>query len=89
MMKISIVTLAILSSFALHAQERNPFFIGHSLVNHTMPQMVQALALNAGKQTHYGRQIINGSPLHFNFTNAATAEGTLIQALFLAGDLIR
>lgn len=86
MMKIIIVLTIILSTYVSHAQERHPFYVGHSLVNHTMPYMVQTLAVNAGKQTHYGRQIMNGSPLHLNYTNASSAEGTPYTTAFPNGN---
>jgi len=51
--------------------------------------MVQSLAVAAGKTTHYGRQIINGSPLENNFNNSANAEGTPYTAAFPAGNYNR
>jgi hypothetical protein len=86
MMKKIIVTLLLFASVISPAQERNPFYIGHSLVNHNMPNMVQALAVNAGKTTYYGRQIINGSPLQFNYNNATGAEGTPYTTAFPNGN---
>lgn len=86
MKKIIIVTIVILSTYVSHAQELNPFYIGHSLLNHSMPNMVQALALDAGKTTHYGRQIINGSPLQNNYNNASSAEGTPYTTAFPNGN---
>lgn len=88
-MKTIVTTLAILFSFITHAQESNPFYIGHSLVNHTMPYMVQALATNAGRTTHYGRQIINGSPLQYNYNNPNGAEGTPYTTAFPSGNFNR
>jgi hypothetical protein len=58
------------------AQDAHPFYIGHSLVNFDMPAMVHGLAINSGKTTHYAQQITNGSPLRYNFTNYAGAQGT-------------
>lgn len=88
-MRSLLVTMAMLCSFVSRTQESNPFYVGHSLVNHTMPYMVQALATAAGKQTHYGRQIINGSPLQHNFNNPNGAEGTPYTTAFPNGNYNR
>lgn len=88
-MRIIVLTLAVLYASVSHTQESNPFYIGHSLVNHTMPYMVQALAVHAGKQTHYGRQIINGSPLQHNYNNPGGAEGTPYSTAFPGGNYNR
>jgi hypothetical protein len=86
MMKYLIAIITISCNFLLHAQEINPFYVGHSLVNHTMPHMVQALADNANIQTHYERQIIIGSPLKYNYDNASGAEGTPYTTAFPNGN---
>ena len=88
-MKSLLVGIAVLCSSISHTQESNPFYVGHSLVNHTMPYMVQALATNAGKQTHYGRQIINGSPLQHNYNSPNGAEGTPYTSAFPNGNYNR
>jgi hypothetical protein len=86
-MKIRFTFLMILTiGVTCLAQDRNPFFIGHSLVNHTMPSMVHSLAKDAGIQSKYGVQIINGSPLHNNFDGHATAEGTSYRSVFPGGN---
>lgn len=69
-----------------NAQESNPFYIGHSLVNHNMPLMVQALADDAGQTTNHGKQIINGSPLQYNYNNPDNAEGTPYTSAFPDGN---
>ena len=51
-------------------------FVGHSLVNTTMPGMVERM-LDAGdgpSSTVY-HQVINGAPLQWNWNNSASAEG--------------
>lgn len=50
---------------------RSVFFVGHSLINWDMPNMLDAIAKSLGK-THYtyNAQIINGSPLKYNWQNA-------------------
>jgi hypothetical protein len=67
------------------SQQVNPFYIGHSLVNFDMPAMVHGLALNAGKTSVYNQQIINGSPLQYNYNNYATAQGTSYRIAFPNG----
>lgn len=54
----------------------NPFFIGHSLINFDMPQMVNELAKAGGKPYQYNQQICNGAPLWWNFENYAGCQGT-------------
>jgi|GEM_PF-2415346 len=88
-MRLLLIISAVVSSFVSPAQESNPFYVGHSLVNHNMPYMVQSLAVAAGKQTHYGRQIINGSPLENNFNNPNGAEGTPYTTAFPNGNYNR
>ncbi len=69
----------------IFAQQVNPFYIGHSLVNFDMPAMVAGLAENAGKTSSYDQQIINGSPLQYNYNNHATAQGTSYRTAFPNG----
>ena len=83
-MKLFILFICCITNF--YAQNRNPFYIGHSLVNFNMPAMVHGMALGAGKTTYYGSQIANGSPLHINYNNFATAQGTPYPNAFPAGN---
>ena len=83
---MKIFLLLFFSILSINAQNRNPFYIGHSLVNFNMPAMVQGMALNAGKTTNYGSQIANGSPLHINYNNYATAQGTPYPNAFPSGN---
>lgn len=83
---IKLFLLLFFSILSINAQNRNPFYIGHSLVNFNMPAMVQGMALNAGKATNYGSQIANGSPLHINYNNYATAQGTPYPNAFPSGN---
>ena len=85
-MKQVLFFITFLSLNTLKAQERNPFYIGHSLVNFNMPAMVQGLALNAGKTSYYGSQIANGSPLHINYNSSAGAQGTPYITAFPTGN---
>ena len=74
-MKGYIILLSLILFLKVNSQER-PFYIGQSLVNSDMPKMVNDLAVDAGLTTNYGIQIINGSPLQWNYNNAVSAEGT-------------
>jgi hypothetical protein len=61
---------------ALPAQARNVFFVGHSLINFTMPHILQKLADSGPAVNHsYREQIINGSPLIYNWENGENAQG--------------
>ncbi|WP_452221968.1 T9SS type A sorting domain-containing protein [Lacinutrix salivirga] len=68
------------------AQEQNPFYVGHSLVNFDMPLMVQALANDAGKTSFFDQQITNGATLQANYNNAASAQGTPYTTAFPSGN---
>lgn len=48
--------------------------VGHSLVNHTIPWMLERISLDKGKPVEAFEQIINGSPLSHNWKNHAGAE---------------
>ena len=62
------------------------FLIGHSLVNHDMPQMLAALAEDAGITYSGGRQIINGANLQYQWNNSHDAEGTDAREALPTGD---
>ncbi len=51
-------------------------FVGHSLVGHTMPRMLDALLTTAQVR----EQVINGSPLAYNWDHCDTAEGVNARA---------
>lgn len=48
--------------------------VGHSLLNHDLPQMLRTIAKSKGKSVVVYEQIINGSPLSFNWKNSHQAE---------------
>jgi hypothetical protein len=69
----------ILVCFKANAQSlssANPYYVGHSLINHNVPKFVDNLATSAGKTSNYAVQIINGAPISYNFQNPQAAEGT-------------
>ncbi len=48
--------------------------VGHSLINHTIPWMLEQISLDKGKPLEVFEQIINGSPLSHNWKNHQSAE---------------
>lgn len=57
-------------------------FVGHSLVGHTMPRMLDAL-LPVSQLVR--AQVINGSPLAYNWDHGANAEGVNARAQLATG----
>lgn len=70
----------------INAQDQNPFYIGHSLVNENMPTMVQELAVSAGKTTHYNKQLINGAALAYQWDHHTNSQGISYQTAFPGGN---
>ena len=57
-------------NFSISAQTYNIFELGHSLVNHDMPAMLQSLCDDASEVNHsYELGIINGAPLFWHWDN--------------------
>lgn len=57
------------------AQSVKAYFVGHSLVGHTIPNMLEGLAEDdASLSYEASRQVINGSPLKYNWENPASGE---------------
>jgi len=50
-------------------------FIGHSLVGPIMPRMVQSLIGTQETRPSVDYQVINGAPLHWNWSHGSSAEG--------------
>jgi len=48
--------------------------VGHSLLNHDLPQMLRTIAKSRGKSLVVYEQVINGSPLSYNWKNSSGAE---------------
>lgn len=61
-------------------------FIGHSLVGPVMPNMFNAFMADQGLDTRADAQVINGSPLRYNWDNGASAEGVNARAVLPSGD---
>jgi hypothetical protein len=51
------------------------FFVGHSLVNHDMPAMLEDLAVDAGRTHTYGSHVGNGASLSWIWNNPSRGEG--------------
>ena len=51
------------------------YYVGHSLVNHNMPRVVQQIADDLNQSSSYREAIINGSPLRYHWNNPGNAEG--------------
>ncbi|TVQ41682.1 MAG: hypothetical protein EA370_01410 [Wenzhouxiangella sp.] len=84
-----IAMLGVLSGGCAPASADQPgsvFLIGHSLVNHHMPTMLEALAQDAGLSYSGGRQIINGANLQWQWNNSHTAEGMDARLALPSGD---
>lgn len=60
-------------------------FVGHSLVSHNLPPVIEAAWRQRGLEAEVQAQIINGAPLRFNWDNAALAEGVDARSLLPLG----
>jgi|GEM_PF-163521 len=60
-------------------------FIGHSLVGYKMPEMFNSFMNTLGVDAQADRQVINGSPLRFNWDNGNIAEGVNARAVLPSG----
>jgi hypothetical protein len=88
-MKTKPILLMCLLAGPLQAGSEAPtsvFLIGHSLVNHEMPRMLEALVEDAGFVYTGGRQIINGANLQWQWNNSHDAEGTDARQALPSGD---
>lgn len=61
------------------------FFIGHSLVGPTLPEMMGHVLDSQGSSALSSYQVINGSPLGFNWNNSSTAQGMNSRAVIPNG----
>lgn len=58
-----------------YAQSTKPFFLGHSLVNFEMPNMVNRLAEASGKDYFYKLNVGNGANFSWHYTHPTTGQG--------------
>ncbi len=76
MRKLSYLLLWLLFSNLLIAQDHSVYFVGHSLIAHTIPQMIDELVNDDADTTYnFAKQIIVGSPLWNNWENPENGEG--------------
>lgn len=62
------------------------FFVGHSLVSPTLPEMIENLVSSQVGGTGFADyQVINGSPLAFNWDNGASAQGANARTIIPQG----
>lgn len=61
-------------------------FIGHSLVGPVMPTIFDTFMADQGLAMRADAQIINGSPLRYNWDNGASAEGVDARAVLPSGN---
>ncbi|QTD51163.1 PKD domain-containing protein [Sulfidibacter corallicola] len=69
--------------------DASPLFIGHSLINHDMPQMFGQIAADAGVAEKHATQVNNGAPLKYNWTYRHEADWTFpYPPVHFAGDIL-
>jgi hypothetical protein len=70
-----IALLFLINISSVNAQSNNTFFLGHSLINFHIPNMVNKLSI-AGSQTFsYDANIGNGANLSWHWNNPTTGQG--------------
>lgn len=74
------ILLALLTTYfgfglLINAQTHSTFYLGHSLINFEIPQMVSELAKNAGTPMIYKANIGNGANLGWHWTQPHTGQG--------------
>ncbi len=59
----------------VHAQTHKTFFLGHSLINFNVPNMVQKLSTAGSNIFSYQVNIGNGANLQYHYTNPTSGQG--------------
>ncbi|MFT4535025.1 MAG: hypothetical protein ACJA1A_001389 [Saprospiraceae bacterium] len=67
--------LACLISTNISAQTNNTFFLGHSLINFDVPNMVDKLSIASNQAFAYDANIGNGATLDWHWGNPTTGQG--------------
>lgn len=75
MVKYFLLTISLMTWFTAFSQSIKPFFLGHSLINFEMPNMVNRLAEAAGKDYNYKLNIGNGANLNWHYNHPTTGQG--------------
>jgi hypothetical protein len=70
---ILIIIIATISTINTFAQANKTFFLGHSLINFHVPNMVNKLSIAGGKTYSYQLNIGNGANLQMHYTNPHSA----------------
>lgn len=73
-MKRKITLILLILSINIYSQNNNTYFIGHSLVGHTIPRMLDQMAVATNINYVSSRQVINGAPLKYNWENPHLGE---------------
>ncbi|MFY9243653.1 MAG: T9SS type A sorting domain-containing protein [Polaribacter sp.] len=71
--KVCLIIFFLKTSFC-SSQTQDTYFIGHSLIGHAIPTMLDQMANASGVNYTGSRQIINGAPLQFNWNNPTLGE---------------
>lgn len=76
-MKRALLTLALIGAFLMDAsaQSNKTFFLGHSLVNFHMPNMVSKLSVDGSRTFSYNANVGNGANLLFHWNNPTSGQG--------------
>lgn len=72
---ILISALFCLAHSSASAQTNNTFFLGHSLINFHVPNLVDQLSIASSETFSYDANIGNGATLAWHWTNPSTGQG--------------
>lgn len=64
-----------MSSLTASAQTNNTFFLGHSLINFNVPNMVDKLSIASGENFSYDANIGNGATLSWHWNSPTSGQG--------------
>jgi hypothetical protein len=68
-------TLLFISTSNVQAQTNKTFFLGHSLINFHVPNIVNKLSIASSQTFSYDANIGNGAPLSWHWNNPTTGQG--------------
>jgi len=74
-MKKTILMIFFLTVLKGTSQTNKTFFLGHSLVNLDLPNMVRKLSIAGSKVFTYSVNIANGANLQYHWNNSSTTQG--------------
>lgn len=76
MKRITIISaMFCLTTSSVSAQTNNTFFLGHSLINFNVPNMVNQLSIASTETFFYDANIGNGASLGWHWNNPTTGQG--------------